>query len=52
MPYYEKGIGQYMGWDYPMMAMCAARLGELALAVDALLMDMPKNTYLPNGHNR
>ncbi len=40
------------GWDYPMMAMCAARLGEPALAVDALLMDMPKNTYLPNGHNR
>ncbi len=39
------------GWDYPLMAMCAARLGEPALAVDALLMQMPKNTYLPNGHN-
>jgi len=39
------------GWDYPMMAMTAARVGEPALAVDALLMDAPKNRYLPNGHN-
>jgi len=30
--------------------MTAARLGETALAVDALLMDTPKNRYLPNGH--
>jgi len=39
------------GWDYPMIAMTAARLGEPNLAIDALLMDTPKNTYLPNGHN-
>ncbi len=39
------------GWDYPMIAMTAARLGEPALAVDALLLDRPKNTYLNNGHN-
>jgi hypothetical protein len=39
------------GWDYPMLAMCAARLGKPELAVDALLMDVPKNTYLVNGHN-
>lgn len=39
------------GWDYPMVAMTAARLGEPAIAVDALLMDTPKNRYLKNGHN-
>jgi hypothetical protein len=31
--------------------MTAASLGETGLALDALLMDTPKNTYLPNGHN-
>ena len=39
------------GWDYPMVAMNAARLGEPEKAVDALLMDEKTNTYLPNGHN-
>ena len=39
------------GWDYPMTAMCAARLGEPDKAVDALLMKETKNTYLLNGHN-
>jgi hypothetical protein len=39
------------GWDYSMTAMTAARLGELEMAIDALLMDTPKNKYLPNGHN-
>ncbi len=39
------------GWDYPMVAMTAARLGRPDLAVDALLAERPKNTYLPNGHN-
>jgi hypothetical protein len=39
------------GWDYPMVAMCAARLGEPELAVDALLLDAPKNHYQINGHN-
>ena len=39
------------GWDYPMMAMTAARLGETGRAIDALLMDTPKNVYRANGHN-
>jgi hypothetical protein len=39
------------GWDYPMTAMTAARLGETETAVDALLMDTAKNHYLTNGHN-
>jgi hypothetical protein len=39
------------GWDYPMTAMTAARLGERNLAVDALLMSTAKNRYLTNGHN-
>lgn len=39
------------GWDFPMCAMTAARLGERELAVDFLLMDAVKNNYLPNGHN-
>lgn len=37
------------GWDYPAMAMTAARLGEPGRAVDALLMDTPKNHYGLNG---
>jgi hypothetical protein len=40
------------GWDFPMAAMTATRLGEPELAVDCLMLDVPKNTYLPNGHNR
>ncbi|MFO7693373.1 MAG: hypothetical protein R6V57_09845 [Vicinamibacterales bacterium] len=39
------------GWDYPMVAMTAARLGQPGMAVDALLMDTPKNVYRANGHN-
>ena len=39
------------GWDYPLVAMTAARLGEPERAVDALLMDTPRNHYHPNGHN-
>lgn len=39
------------GWDYPMVAMSAARLGRPEQAVDALLMDVQKNRYLNNGHN-
>ena len=39
------------GWDYPMTAMNATRLGEPDKAVGALLMDKRTNTYLPNGHN-
>jgi hypothetical protein len=39
------------GWDYPMVAMTAAKLGERKIAVDALLKETEKNNYLPNGHN-
>jgi hypothetical protein len=39
------------GWDYPALAMCAARIGEPEHAVDALLIDTPKNHYAINGHN-
>lgn len=38
------------GWDYPLMAMTAARLGEPDRAIDALLLDTPKNHYSLNGH--
>jgi hypothetical protein len=38
------------GWDFPMAAMCAARVGEPELAIRALLIDSPKNRYHPNGH--
>jgi hypothetical protein len=38
------------GWDYPMIAMTAARLGEPERAIDALLLDTPKNHYALNGH--
>jgi protein-glucosylgalactosylhydroxylysine glucosidase len=39
------------GWDFPMTAMTATRLGMPGRAIDALLMDVRTNTYLPNGHN-
>jgi len=39
------------GWDYPMAAMTAVRLGEPELALDFLLKDVRKNRYLKNGHN-
>lgn len=39
------------GWDYPVMAMSAARLGDGERAVQSLLIDTPKNHYAINGHN-
>ncbi|WP_277678108.1 glycoside hydrolase family 65 [Gracilibacillus dipsosauri] len=39
------------GWDFPMCAMTATYLGEKELAIEFLLMDQVKNTYLVNGHN-
>jgi hypothetical protein len=39
------------GWDFPMTAMNAARLGLPNKALDALFMDIKTNTYLKNGHN-
>jgi hypothetical protein len=39
------------GWDFPMTAMTATRLGMPDKAIDALLMKVQTNTYLPNGNN-
>lgn len=39
------------GWDFPMVAMTATRLGDPNKAIDALLMPIKTNTYLKNGHN-
>jgi len=39
------------GWDFPLAAMTATRLGMPEKALDALFMDVEKNTYLVNGHN-
>jgi hypothetical protein len=40
------------GWDYPMIAMTAARLGEPEAAVNVLLKtDGPNNSYTRSGHN-
>lgn len=39
------------GWDYPMIAMTAARLGEPEKAVDILMKsDAPHNAYTADGH--
>jgi hypothetical protein len=38
------------GWDYPMIAMTAARLGRPEVALEILLRDGPNNRYMPNGH--
>lgn len=43
--------GGTWGWDFPMMAMTSARMNRPQQAVDALLMNVRKNTYLPDGHN-
>ena len=39
------------GWDFPMTAMTATRLGLPEKAVEALLMPIKTNRYLTNGHN-
>lgn len=39
------------GWDYPVMAMTAARLGDVERALEALLLPSSKNQFLANGHN-
>ena len=38
------------GWDYPMIAMTATRLGRPEVALEVLLRDGPNNRYAPNGH--
>jgi hypothetical protein len=44
--------GSTWGWDYPLMAMTASRLGEPAWAIDALMRDADKNEVVASGHNR
>ena len=39
------------GWDFPWLAMAAARAGQPDKAVEALLMDSPKNRYSKCGIN-
>lgn len=39
------------GWDFPMIAMTAIRLGRTDVAIEALLRDETKNQYSPVGHN-
>lgn len=39
------------GWDFPWMAMAAARVGEPQIAVDALLKESPRNAYDRRGVN-
>jgi len=43
--------GKTWGWDYPMTSMCATRLGEPQMSVDALVVPKRTNTYLVSGHN-
>ncbi len=39
------------GWDFPWMAMSAARTGQPKIAVEALLKDSPRNSYSIEGIN-
>ncbi len=39
------------GWDFAMMAMTAVRLGKPELAMDILMKDTPKNSYVISGNN-
>lgn len=39
------------GWDFPLLSMCCARLGNVKGAIEALVMDTPRNLFLPNGYN-
>jgi hypothetical protein len=39
------------GWDFPLTAMAAVRLGQPEKAMEALFMQPRTNTYLANGHN-
>ncbi|WP_404415983.1 hypothetical protein [Brevundimonas vesicularis] len=42
-------VRQTWGWDFPMMAMTAARLGEPEKAVDWLFADLKNNQWGPTG---
>ena len=39
------------GWDFPLTAMTATRLGMPEKSIDALMMEIQTNRYLVNGHN-
>ena len=39
------------GWDFGVAAAAAARVDEPELAIQALMIESPKNRYHPNGHN-
>ncbi|MBO9657393.1 MAG: hypothetical protein J7527_01065 [Chitinophagaceae bacterium] len=39
------------GWDFPLTAMTATRLNLPSKNIDALMMNIQTNHYLPNGHN-
>lgn len=39
------------GWDFALMAMTKVRLGDPSGAIDILLMDTPKNSYVASGNN-
>lgn len=39
------------GWDFAFMSMTAIRLGEPEIAIDILLKDTPKNSYVTSGNN-
>ncbi len=38
------------GWDYPMIALTATRLGRPDIAMEVLLRDGPNNRYYASGH--
>jgi hypothetical protein len=40
------------GWDFAVMAMAAARLGNPGMAVDLLMKKTVKNVYVASGNNR
>jgi hypothetical protein len=42
-------LRQTWGWDFPVIAMTAARLGERANAVDWLFRDLPNNRWGVSG---
>ncbi|MEG0687594.1 MAG: glycoside hydrolase family 65 [Hungatella sp.] len=39
------------GWDFAMMAMTAVRLHDPEMAIEILLKDTPKNSYVTSGNN-
>lgn len=47
----EWNMESVWGWDFPWLAMAAARAGQPQKAVDALLMNSSKNTYNKCGIN-